>query len=152
MACRPSATRGVEFLFVAGNPVFPRFAIRLKLAPIRQIPIGAFEMGKTLLLKSFLYAGFSAAIMSIADPAFAADTIQVKFGSYGYAGNRKTVTDDVKKLCDGKPSCTLLVKNETFGGDPSPGDDKGVMIGWSCGATDHKEQFAEGKKASLTCK
>ncbi len=83
-------------------------------------------MGKTMLLKSFLYAGFSAAIVSIAVPVFAADTIEVKFGSYGYAGNRKTVTDEVKKLCEGKPSCTVLVKNKTFGGDPSPGDDKGV--------------------------
>jgi hypothetical protein len=135
----------------APDPVFPRFAIRPKLAPTRQMPIGAFEMGKTMLLKSFLCAGFSAAIVSIAVPAFAADTIEVKFGSYGYAGNRKTVTDDIKKLCDGKPSCTVLVKNETFGGDPSPGDDKGVMIGWKCGATDHKEQFAEGKKAKLSC-
>ena len=109
-------------------------------------------MGKTLLLKSVLYAGFSAAIMSVAGPVFAADTIQVQFGSYGYAMNRKTVTDDIKKLCDGKSSCALNVKNETFGGDPSPGDDKGVMIGWKCGATDHKEQFAEGKKAKLSCK
>ncbi len=105
-----------------------------------------------MLLKSFFYAGFSAAIVSTAVPAFAADMIQVQFGSYGYAMNRKTVTDDVKKLCDGKASCTLMVKNDTFGGDPSPGDDKAVMIGWKCGATDHKEQFAEGKNATLSCK
>ncbi len=109
-------------------------------------------MGNTLQLKSVLYAGFSAAIISVAVPVYAADTIQVQFGSYGYAMNRKTVTDDIKKLCDGKPSCTVSVKNETFGGDPSPGDDKGVMIGWKCGAADHKEQFAEGKKAKLSCK
>jgi len=114
--------------------------------------IGAFEMGKILQLKSVLCAGFSAAIMSVATPVLAADAIQVQFGSYGYAQNRKTVTDDIKKLCDGKSSCTLMVKNETFGGDPSPGDDKGVMIGWKCGETSHKEQFAEGKKAKLSCK
>ena len=109
-------------------------------------------MGKTLLLKSILCAGFSTAIISVAMPVFAADTIQVQFGSYGYAANRKTVTDDIKKLCDGKPSCSVLVKNDTFGGDPSPGDDKGVMIGWKCGDVAHKEQFAEGKKAKLSCK
>ncbi len=134
------------------DPVFPRLAIRPKLVPTRQTPIGAFEMGKTMLLKSFLYAGFSAVIVSTAVPAFAADTIEVKFGSYGYAGNRKTVTDDIKKLCDGKPFCTVPVKDDIFVGDPSLGEDKGVMICWKCGATDYKEQFAEGKKAKLSCK
>jgi hypothetical protein len=107
-------------------------------------------MGNKLLLKSVVSVGFSAAVL-FAGQAFAADTIQIQFGSYGYAMERKTVTDDIKKMCDGKPACEVPVKNDALGGDPSPGNDKGLMIGWKCGATDHKEQFAEGKVAKLGC-
>ena len=82
--------------------------------------------------------------------------IQTTFASYGYAMNRKDVKDDVMKLCDGKPSCSFKVANENLAShppaDPSPGDDKGLMIGWKCGDTAKKEQFAEGKDAKLSCK
>jgi hypothetical protein len=109
-------------------------------------------MGKKLLLKSVVYVGCSVAVLSAAGQALAADTIQIQFGSYGYAMERKTVTDDIKKQCDGKETCDLMVKDDVLGGDPSPGNDKGLMVGWKCGAADHKEQFAEGRKATISCK
>ena len=82
--------------------------------------------------------------------------IQTTFASYGYAMNRKDVKDDVIKYCDGKTSCSFKVTNENLSAhppaDPSPGDDKGLMIGWKCGDAARKEQFAEGKDAKLSCK
>ena len=83
-------------------------------------------------------------------------SIQTDRASYGYGGERKDVKDDVAKLCDGKPSCTFMVKNETFTlskgpADPSPGNDKGLMVFWKCGDTAHKVQFAEGRNATVDC-
>ena len=81
--------------------------------------------------------------------------ISLVFASYGYGQNRKDVKDDVAKLCDGKASCKFKVANKTFPSkdpaDPSPGDDKGLMMAWKCGDTQHKEQFAEGRFAKLSC-
>jgi hypothetical protein len=115
-------------------------------------------MGKSLSLKLGLAAGLiSAAALSPfaglrADPP----SISTVFASYGYATERKNVKDDVVKLCDGKPACTFTVKNETFtasagAADPSPGNDKGLMVSWKCGDVAHKVQFAEGRPASLDC-
>jgi hypothetical protein len=82
-------------------------------------------------------------------------TIQTAVASWGYGGERKNVKDDVAKLCDGKPACSFMVKNETFPtgqpADPSPGNDKGVVVVWKCGDVQHKEQFAEGRNAKLDC-
>ncbi len=82
--------------------------------------------------------------------------IQTMFASYGYAMNRKDVKDDVAKYCDGKSSCSFKVTDENLAShqplDPSPGDDKGLMIGWKCGDKTGKEQFAEGKDAKISCK
>ena len=70
--------------------------------------------------------------------------------------DRKDVKADVVTLCDGKETCKFPVKNETFttsqgAADPSPGNDKGVMVFWNCGTTTHKQQFAEGKTATVDC-
>ena len=86
--------------------------------------------------------------------------IQTVFASYGYAGNRKDVKDDVMKYCDGKNACSFKVTNENLAShqplDPSPGDDKGPMISWKCGdkpdVKPEKEQFAEGKDVKISCK
>jgi N-acetyl-anhydromuramyl-L-alanine amidase AmpD len=82
--------------------------------------------------------------------------IQTMFASYGYAMNRKDVKDDVVKYCDGKPACSFKVTNENLAShqplDPSPGDDKGLMIAWKCGDAVQKYQFAEGKDVKISCK
>ncbi|HLG87113.1 MAG TPA: hypothetical protein VKZ79_07940 [Alphaproteobacteria bacterium] len=82
--------------------------------------------------------------------------IQTTFASYGYAMNRKDVKDDVAKYCDGKTSCSFKVTDQNLAMhqplDPSPGDDKGLMIGWKCGDKVGKEQFAEGKDVNISCK
>jgi hypothetical protein len=108
-------------------------------------------MGTKLLLKSVVFVGCSVAALCAAGQVFAADTIQVQFGSYGYAGERSKPVDQIKKLCEGKPACEVPVNNDALGGDPSPGNDKGLMIGWKCGEAAHKEQFPEGKVAKLSC-
>lgn len=95
-----------------------------------------------------------AARSACADPAV---SIQTVFASYGYGADRKDVKDDVVKDCDGKTSCKILVKNESFAiskgpADPSPGNDKGLMVSWKCGDITNKLQFAEGKKAVISCK
>jgi hypothetical protein len=86
----------------------------------------------------------------------AEETLKINVASYGYAMDRKDVKDDVVKLCDGKATCKFTVKNETFStskgaADPSPGNDKGVMVFWNCGTVAHKQQFAEGKNAVVDC-
>ena len=113
-------------------------------------------MGKTRGSTAIL--GFVLAVASVAwtARALAADaTIQTVFASYGYAGDRKDAKDDIVKLCDGKTSCQVLVKNESFPTkqplDPSPGNDKGLMVKWSCGDTSYQTQFAEGRKATIDC-
>ena len=82
--------------------------------------------------------------------------IQIMGASYGYAMNRKDVKDDVAKYCDGKVSCTFKVTNASLAMhqplDPSPGDDKGLIMSWKCGATTKKYEFAEGKNATVDCK
>ena len=83
--------------------------------------------------------------------------IQTMFASYGYAMGRKDVKDDVAKYCDGKTSCSVKGTHENLAShqplDPSPGDDKGLMIGWKCGdQPGGKEQFAEGKDVKISCK
>jgi len=111
-------------------------------------------MGKTMFAKSVLAASLAVAACLPATRALhAADALQINVASYGYAMDRKDVKADVAKLCDGKASCKFAVKNDTFAGgvDPSPGNDKGVMVFWSCGTTAHKQQFAEGKTATVDC-
>lgn len=82
-------------------------------------------------------------------------TMQITVGSWGYAADRKDVKADIAKLCDGKASCTFMVKNESLGltdqTDPSPGNRKGLMIYWKCGESLHKDQFPEGKNAVVKC-
>jgi len=113
-------------------------------------------MGKTRRSKTVL--GFVLVVGSAvyAGDAGAADaTIQTVFASYGYAGERKDAKDDVVKYCDGKPSCTFMVKSESFPSkqplDPSPGNDKGLMVKWTCGDDAYQTQFAEGRKATVDC-
>ncbi len=84
-----------------------------------------------------------------------AGTIQIDTASWGYAGMRKNVKDDVGKLCNGKASCTFIVKNETFPSgeppDPAPGSAKGLIMIWKCGEASHKDQFPENKAALVAC-
>ena len=115
-------------------------------------------MGKSMLSKSVFVAGLMVAASLPATRALHAQgtTIQTDFASYGYGADRKNVKDDVVELCDGKPACTFMVKNETFSAsqgpaDPSPGNDKGLMVQWKCGAAVHKVQFAEGRNAKVDC-
>jgi len=79
----------------------------------------------------------------------------INVGSWGYAGDRKDVKVELQKLCDGKDSCTFMVKNETLGltaqTDPSPGNRKGLMVFWKCGEAEKKDQFPEGKNAVVKC-
>ena len=88
--------------------------------------------------------------------AFAQATLSITQASWGYAGERKNVKDDVAKLCDGKPSCKFMVANETFTSaepkDPSPGNPKGLIIRWKCGETEGRDQFPQNKDADLKCK
>jgi len=114
-------------------------------------------MGKVMLSKSIFVAGLViAAALPAIRPVHAEDLLKIDKASYGYAGERKDVSDDVVKLCDGKATCKFPVKNETFAvskgpADPSPGNDKGVMVFWKCGTTVHKQQFAEGRTATVDC-
>lgn len=114
-------------------------------------------MGKTMLSKSVFVAGLAIVAALPATRALrAADALEIKGASYGYAMDRKDVKADVVKLCDGKATCKFPVRNETFTAsqgpaDPSPGNDKGVMVFWNCGTTAHKQQFAEGKTATVDC-
>ena len=109
-----------------------------------------------LKLALLLAAPLAPLVPTNASMAQAEAKIQVVSGSYGYAGNRKDVKDDVAKLCDQKSSCTFLVANETFNAhmptDPSPGDDKSIIFSWKCGDAPHKDSAAEHRKASLSCK
>ena len=114
-------------------------------------------MGKRFLTK------FTLAVVLMLAPALPTGSvaraqqasIQTAFASWGYGGERKDVKDDVVKLCDGKPSCKFMVKNETFTSkepaDPSPGNDKGLMVKWKCGDAEHKVQFAEARNATIDC-
>jgi membrane-bound inhibitor of C-type lysozyme len=110
-----------------------------------------------MLLKSVFVAGLAvAAALPAIRTLHAEDMLKIDKASYGYAGERKDVSDDVVKLCDGKATCKFPVKNETFAiskgpADPSPGNDKGVMVFWKCGTTAHKQQFAEGRTATVDC-
>ncbi len=104
-----------------------------------------------------LFAGVSLGAGAAVAPGVRADEAQIQtvFASYGYAAERKDVKEDVAKYCDGKPSCTFMVGNDSFAGkapaDPSPGNDKGLLVAWKCGSTQHKTQFAEGRKATMDC-
>lgn len=114
-------------------------------------------MGKKAILMSLLAVAAVVALLVVADRlSERGPKIQTAFASYGYAMNRKDVKDDVMKYCDGKASCSFKVANENLSShlpaDPSPGDDKGLMISWKCGDVVQKEQFAEGKDAKLSCK
>lgn len=107
----------------------------------------AFGTLQGLILGGLLVSPIAA---QAADPQ-----LQITGASYGYAMERKDVKQDVAALCDGKPACSFLVKNETFTSkqpaDPSPGNDKGLMVFWKCGDVAHKTQFAEGRKAKVDC-
>ena len=110
-----------------------------------------------MLSKSVFVAGLAVAAALPATRALhAEEMLKINVASYGYATERKDVKADVAPLCDGKATCKFLVKNETFktslaGADPSPGNDKGVMVFWNCGTTAHKAQFAEGRNATVDC-
>ena len=97
-----------------------------------------------------------AAVTLIPAVASAQATLSITQASWGYAGERKNVKDDVAKLCDGKASCKFMVANETFTAaepnDPSPGNPKGLIIRWKCGETDGRDQFPQNKDAELKCK
>jgi len=114
-------------------------------------------MGKSMLSKSVFAVGLAVVVSLPATRALhAEETLKINVASYGYAMERKDVKDDVAKLCDGKATCKFAVKNETFtaskgAADPSPGNDKGVMVFWNCGTTAHKQQFAEGRTATVDC-
>jgi hypothetical protein len=115
-------------------------------------------MGKIMFAKTLFVAvlGFASAVPATRALHAESASIQTVFASYGYGADRKNVKDDVVKFCDGKPSCKFMVKNETFTAsqgpaDPSPGNDKGLMVAWKCGAVDHKVQFAEGRNATIDC-
>ena len=114
-------------------------------------------MGKRSLPKSVLVTAMmlAAALPSGGAARAQQASIQTVFASWGYGGERKDVKDDIVKLCEGKPSCKFMVKNETFTSkepaDPSPGNDKGLMVKWKCGDADHKVQFAEGRNATVDC-
>ena len=115
-------------------------------------------MGETMLLKSIFLAGLglAAALTTVRTLHAEQASIQTSVASYGYGADRKDVKEDVAKLCDGKPSCKFMVKNETFAlskgpADPSPGNDKGLMVFWKCGDVAHKLQFAEGRNATVDC-
>ncbi len=88
--------------------------------------------------------------------AQAAEPIRIETASWGYAGMRKDVKADVGKLCDGKPNCTFMVKNETFAmaepTDPAPGEPKGLIMVWKCGEASKKDQFPENKNAVVACR
>ena len=88
--------------------------------------------------------------------AQAADVVQIETASWGYAGMRNDVKADIGKLCDGKPSCTFMVKNETFTmsepADPAPGEPKGLIMVWKCGEGSKKDQFPENKNAVVACR
>jgi hypothetical protein len=109
-----------------------------------------------MLSKSVFAACLAVAALPATRALHAEETFTITGASYGYAMERKDVKDDVAKLCDGKATCKFSVKNETFTtskgpADPSPGNDKGVMVFWKCGTTAHKQQFAEGRTAALDC-
>jgi len=115
-------------------------------------------MGKIMFLRSVFVAivGLAVALPAIRPLHAEQASIQTVFASYGYGADRKNVKDDVVKFCDGKPSCKFMVKNETFTAsqgpaDPSPGNDKGLMVAWKCGDVAHKVQFAEGRNATVDC-
>ncbi len=97
-----------------------------------------------------------AAVTLIPTAASAQATLSITQASWGYAGERKNVKDDVAKLCDGKTSCKFKVANETFTAaepkDPSPENPKGLIIRWKCGETDARDQFPQNKDAELKCK
>jgi hypothetical protein len=113
-------------------------------------------MGKTRGLAIVLGVALVVGSADWTSRALAAEpAIQTVFASYGYAGERKDAKDDVAKVCDGKPSCSFMVKDESFPTkqplDPSPGNDKGLMVRWTCGDAAYQTQFAEGKKATVDC-
>ncbi len=115
-------------------------------------------MGKNLSLTYYAVAAFILGGVLLSAKCVYADPVVIAtvFASYGYAMERKDVKADVAQLCDGKPSCSFTVKNDSFTiskgpADPSPGNDKGLMVSWKCGDVAHKVQFAEGRPASLDC-
>lgn len=91
-----------------------------------------------------------------ASAARATDTVpEITQASWGYAGERKDVMDDVVKLCADKRTCMFEAANETFTltepRDPSPGNAKGLLVRWKCGEKTRRNQFAEGKPVTVSC-
>jgi hypothetical protein len=101
-------------------------------------------------------AAVAVSSFSFTHAARAETTMEIQVGSWGYGADRKDVKETIGKLCNGKSSCTFMVKNETLGltaaTDPSPGNDKGLMVFWKCGETVNKDAFPQNKDAVLKCK
>lgn len=97
-----------------------------------------------------------AAFMGGSTIAHAQEAItEIGRATYGYAGDRKDISADLTKLCAGKPACEFRVENGTFKSsppeDPSPGNSKGVIVTYKCGATEKKHAAAENRTAKLSC-
>ena len=98
-------------------------------------------MGRTLMatIAGLAVMASAAWIAPVARAADAPTRFRWCSPAMAMAQNRKDVKEDVVKLCEGKVSCKFKVANKTFSAkepaDPSPGDDKGVMIahGWGEG-------------------
>jgi hypothetical protein len=103
----------------------------------------AISLATSLIFASMPSRGQSKAVLEITQ------------ASWGYAGERKNVKEDVAKICDGKPSCKFTVANETFTTaepkDPSPGNAKGLLLRWKCGESEGRDQIPHDKTAELKC-
>ena len=108
---------------------------------------------KSTITYLFAFSFATGAVAPGCAPRAPAAMIIVKAASWGYAAERVDVGQDVAEYCDHKTSCRFRVVNESFPGkaDPSPGNDKGLIVSWKCGEFEHKYQFAQGKIAKLDC-
>ncbi|MFW5837132.1 MAG: hypothetical protein ACOCVM_03935, partial [Desulfovibrionaceae bacterium] len=56
----------------------------------------------------------------------------------------------LKKLCNGKKTCSFEVSNELCG-DPYTGRGKYMLVQYTCGDIRYTVKFDEGKTGSLNC-
>ena len=77
-----------------------------------------------------------AAAVSLASAQAAEDTIHVLKATNGH----KNVTADIKKVCEGNPSCIVPAGNDT------------LKLTWSCGGHLAEGTFPKGAIAELSCK